>query len=130
MEVEFSLGPVGQLRLGVADLDRSDAFYAEQLGLRRLFRDGARASFDCGETRLLLEESADYAVVRPASPIYFRVSDIVTARRELEGRGVRFIDQIQMVASMGEVDVWITSFVDPDGHRLALMSEGPTGFQP
>jgi methylmalonyl-CoA/ethylmalonyl-CoA epimerase len=130
MALTFSLGPIKQIRLGVAKLDRSMAFYEDVLGLRLLLRDGGGAFYDCGETRLMLEESADHAIVRPGSPIYFRVSDIVTARRELEGRGAVFIDQIQMVAPMGDIDLWMTSFPDPDGHLLALMAEVPKGFPP
>ena len=42
----FSLGPVGQIALNVADADRSEAFYGGVLGLRKLFRFGGLAFFE------------------------------------------------------------------------------------
>ena len=124
----FSLGPVGQIGLYVADLDRAMAFYGETLGLKRLLLEAGRAVYDCGEVRLSLQQSAQHAQLRPASPICFRVADIVGARRELEGRGVTFTDQAHMVAALPDHDVWMNYFQDPDGHPLALMTEGPKGF--
>ncbi len=47
----FCLGPVGQIGLSVADADRSEAFYADVLGLTKLFRFGGLVFFDCGISR-------------------------------------------------------------------------------
>ena len=114
----FSLGPVGQIALSVADADRSEAFYGEALGLTKLFRFGGLVFFDCAGLRLLLEEGeAPHA----GSPVYFRVADIGLARRELEARGVQFFDQIHLIAPMEDHDLWMTFFTAPDGHSLALM---------
>jgi methylmalonyl-CoA/ethylmalonyl-CoA epimerase len=125
----FSLGPVGQIALSVADADRSEAFYRDILGLRRLFRFGGLVFFDCAGLRLLLEQqSAD--APRSGSPIYFRVADIELARRELEGRGVVFTDRIHLIAPMEDHDLWMTFFSDPDDHMLALMMEAPRGWAP
>ncbi|WP_293677059.1 VOC family protein [uncultured Phenylobacterium sp.] len=125
----FSLGPVGQIALGVADADRSEAFYGEVLGLRKLFRFGGLAFFDCAGLRLLLEQDNGDAP-KQGSPIYFRVADIVLARRELELRGVAFVDQTHLTAPMEDHDLWMTFFNDPDGHVLALMMEAPKGWKP
>jgi methylmalonyl-CoA/ethylmalonyl-CoA epimerase len=125
----FSLGPVGQIALGVADVDRSEAFYGGQLGLRKLFRFGGLVFFDCAGLRLLLEH-ARAGVVKSGSPIYFRVADIALARRELEGRGIVFSDDIHLVAPMEDHDLWMTFFRDPDDHILALMTEAPKCFRP
>ncbi len=129
-ESGFRLGPVGQIVLGVADLARSEAFYGGVLGLRRLFGDEGQAGYDAGEIRIVLQVRADHETVRPGSPIHFRVYDIRRARTELEARGAIFHEPIQMVASFGGHDLWITEFTDPEGHRLALMMEGPKGFAP
>ena len=123
----LSLGPVGQIALGVADADRSEAFYGTALGLRKLYRFGGLVFFDCGGLRLLLEQTAEEKL---GSLVYFRVADIVLARRELEGRGVVFSDQIHMTAPMEDHDLWMTFFEDPDGHVLALMMEAPKGWAP
>jgi methylmalonyl-CoA/ethylmalonyl-CoA epimerase len=127
--MSFALGPVGQIALNVADADRSEAFYGETLGLRKLFRFGGLAFFDCAGLRLLLDQQAEGGV-KLGSPIYFRVADIELARRELEGRGVAFKDRIHLVAPMADHDLWMTFFHDPDGHMLALMMEAPKGWKP
>lgn len=124
----FSLGPVGQIALAVADADRSEAFYGGMLGLRKLFRFGGLAFFDCGGLRLLLEQAGE--PIQSGSPIYFRVADIELARRELEIRGVAFTDHIHLTAPMEDHDLWMTFFADPDGHVLALMMEAPKGWKP
>jgi len=127
-EPVFALGPVGQIAMAVADLGRAEVFYGEVLGLRRLFGSDGEAAYDCGEVRLLLQQRADSGAVRPGSPIYFRVHDIRRARQELEARGVVFVEGLHLVAAFPGHDLWMTYFVDPDGHRLALMMEGPKGF--
>lgn len=125
----FSLGPVGQIALGVADADRAEAFYGEVLGLRKLFRFGGLVFFDCGGLRLLLEQQPAGAP-KLGSLVYFRVADIVLVRRDLEGRGVVFSDQAHLVAPMADHDLWMTFFQDPDEHVLALMMEAPKGWTP
>ena len=125
----FSLGPVGQIALGVAGADRSEAFYGGVLGLRKLFRFGGLVFFDCAGLRLLLDQAPADAP-KLGGPIYFRVADIGLARRELEGRGVVFADQIHLIAPMDDHDLWMTFFRDPDEHVLALMMEAPKGWTP
>lgn len=123
----LGLGPVGQIALGVADADRSEAFYGQVLGLRKLFRFGGLVFFDCGGLRLLVEQVEG---PKTGSLIYFRVADIVLMRRELERRGVLFSDQIHLTAPMEDHDLWMTFFRDPDDHVLALMMEAPKGWAP
>jgi methylmalonyl-CoA/ethylmalonyl-CoA epimerase len=125
----FALGPVGQIALGVADVDRAEAFYGGVLGLRRLFRFGGLSFYDCAGLRLLLEQARE-GVTKAGSPIYFRVADISLARRELAARGVVFTDEIHLIAPMEDHDLWMTFFRDPDDHILALMTEAPKGFKP
>jgi len=117
----FSLGPVGQIALGVTNADQSETFYGEVLGLRKLFRFGGLVFFDCGGVRLLLEQSSE--AIAPGSPIYFRVADIELARRELEGRGLAFVDEVHLTAPMEDHELWMTFFRDPDDNVHGLMSE-------
>jgi methylmalonyl-CoA/ethylmalonyl-CoA epimerase len=126
----FALGPIGQIGCAVSDVDRSEAFYGGVLGLRKLFRFGTLSFYDCGGVRLLLDQAKDPKDANGGSPLYFRVADIALARRELEGRGVTFIDQIQLIAPMEDHDLWMSFFNDPDGHILGLMMEAPKGYQP
>ena len=124
----FGLGAIGQIALGVSDVDRAEAFYGQALGLRKLFRFGDLCFFDCAGVRLLVEKSAEPR--KSASVLYFRCADIALARRELEGRGVAFADQPHRIAPMEDHDLWMTFFTDPDGHVLALMMEAPKGYAP
>jgi methylmalonyl-CoA/ethylmalonyl-CoA epimerase len=124
-----TLGPIGQIAYNVANVDRAEKFFAETLGLRKLFRFGTLSFFDCAGVRLLLEQTNDPTKVQ-GSPLYFRVADIALARRELESKGVAFVDQIHLIAPMADHDLWMTFFTDPDGHMLALMMEAPKGYQP
>jgi methylmalonyl-CoA/ethylmalonyl-CoA epimerase len=126
----FSLGPVGQIGFGVSDVDRSEAFYGGQLGLRKLFRFGTLSFYDLAGVRLMLDQAQAGAAITEGSPVYFRVADIVLARRELEGRGVVFEDQIHLISPMEDHDLWMTFFRDPDRHVLALMMEAPKGWAP
>jgi methylmalonyl-CoA/ethylmalonyl-CoA epimerase len=124
----FNLSAIGQIALGVGDVDRAEEFYGGQLGLRKLFRFGDLSFFDCAGVRLLIEKSADPG--KSASVLYFRCADIALAKRELETKGVVFTDQPHLIAPMADHDLWMTFFTDPDGHILALMMEAPKGYQP
>ena len=48
---------IGQIALPVADVDRSEAFYRDVLGLPKQYRFGDLTFFDCAGVRLLLEKS-------------------------------------------------------------------------
>ena len=80
---------IGQIALAVADVDRAEAFYGGQLGLRRLYGFSDLCFFDCAGVRLMLEKARDQGEVARSSVIYFRCTDLALAIRELEGRGSR-----------------------------------------
>jgi len=124
------IGRIGQIALAVSDVDRAETFYEGALGLRKLFRFGDLAFFDCAGVRLMLEKAADATAVLTGSPIYFRCADIVLAVQALEARGVSFEAPPHLVAKMDDHDLWMAFFTDPDGHTLALMMEAPTGYVP
>jgi len=126
----LGIGQIGQIALPVADVDRAEAFYGNVLGLRRLYRFGDLAFFDCAGVRLLLEKTPDAAGVTRGSVIYFRCADIALAVNELRGRGVAFDDAPHLIARMDDHDLWMCFFRDPDGHTLALMQEAPKGYSP
>ena len=79
----FGLNRIGQIALGVQDVDRAEEFYRDALGLRLLYRFGDLTFFDCCGVRLLLEKSRAPENARFGSPIYFDCHDIVLAVREL-----------------------------------------------
>ena len=126
----LSLNQIGQIGLGVTDVDRAEAFYGDTLGLRKLYRFGDLLFFDCAGVRLFLEKVGEPSEVRHASPIYFRCADLSLTVQELKSRGVAFTSEPHLIAEMDDHDLWMAFFADPDGHTLALMQEAPKGYKP
>jgi catechol 2,3-dioxygenase-like lactoylglutathione lyase family enzyme len=110
--------------LPVTDLDRAKTFYGETLGLTYLWENPASIRFRCGE-------GSELSVFkRPATATehtlaHFEVSDIETVVRDLEAKGVTFIDYTEgpltttgHVAQLGPARAaW---FHDPDGNTLGV----------
>ncbi len=116
----LALGPIGQVSRTVADLSASAAFYGEALGLPHLYTFGELAFFDCGGTRLYLHQTE----VKPESVLYFQVTDIHAAARELEGKGVTFLGAPHLIHRHADgTEEWMAFFADPEGRTLALMAQ-------
>lgn len=126
----LNLSHIGQISLPVSDTDRSEAFYETALGLKKLYRFGDLAFFDCAGVRLLLDKVGNPADLVPQGCIYFRCADIALAVAELAKRGLTFMSPPHLIAKMDDHDLWMAFFRDPDGHTLALMQEAPKGFTP
>jgi methylmalonyl-CoA/ethylmalonyl-CoA epimerase len=126
----LNLSHIGQISLPVSDTDRSEAFYETVLGLKKLYRFGDLAFFDCAGVRLLLDKVGNPADLVPRGCIYFRCADIALAVAELAKRGLTFVSPPHLIAKMDDHDLWMAFFRDPDGHTLALMQEAPKGFTP
>jgi methylmalonyl-CoA/ethylmalonyl-CoA epimerase len=124
----LDLNHIGQISLPVSDADRSEAFYANVVGLRKLFRFGDLVFFDCAGVRLLLDKVRESDKVPPQGCIYFRCADIALSVAELERRGVAFKYPPHLIAPMDDHDLWMAFFEDPDKHTLALMQEAPKGY--
>ena len=124
----FHLHRIGQIALSVRDVDTSESFYADIVGLRKLYRFGDLSFFDCSGVRLLLEKAADAQSATQSSAIYFSCNDIALGVRELEQRGIIFTSPPHLIAPMEGHALWMAFFEDPDGHTLALMHEAPKGY--
>jgi methylmalonyl-CoA/ethylmalonyl-CoA epimerase len=124
----LNLSHIGQIAPPVSDPDRSEAFYATVIGLRKLYRFGDLVFFDCAGVRLLLEKVSAGGTVRPSGCIYFRCADMALGVEELKRRGVAFTHGPVLVAPMDDHDLWMAFFEDPDGHTLAIMQEAPKGY--
>lgn len=122
----LNLRHIGQIALPVSDVDRSETFYADVLGLPKLYRFGDLTFFDCAGVRLLLEKATE--AIQPQGCIYFRCADIALAVAELARRGVTLTHMPHLIAKMDDHDLWMAFFNDPDGHTLALMHEAPKGY--
>jgi methylmalonyl-CoA/ethylmalonyl-CoA epimerase len=126
----LNISQIGQIALPARDVDRSEAFYERTLGLRKLFRFGDLAFFDCAGVRLLLEKTNEPEAPKSPGCIYFRCADIALAVAELKKRGLAFTSEPHLIARMDDHDLWMAFFADPDGHTLALMQEAPKGYVP
>jgi catechol 2,3-dioxygenase-like lactoylglutathione lyase family enzyme len=121
----LALDRIGQIAIGVHDVERAVAFYREQLGMRFLFEAGSLAFFDCGGVRLMLSTPETAEQEHPASVLYYQVVDIHDAYAQLRGRGVRFEDEPHLIANMDTYDLWMAFFRDSEGNMLAIMGEVP-----
>jgi catechol 2,3-dioxygenase-like lactoylglutathione lyase family enzyme len=120
------LGTIGQIHVSCTDLERSIAFYRDALGIPFLFQVPGQpmAFFDCDGVRLYLGKP-ESAAFRSQPVLYFRVEDLDDAYRALTERGVPFVDEPHLIATMPDHELWMAFFKDPDGANLALMSERP-----
>jgi methylmalonyl-CoA/ethylmalonyl-CoA epimerase len=113
---------IGQIAIVCKDVARARDFYKDALGVRHLFDAGPTLSFfQCGSTRLMLSPAEGEA--NGTSVLYFFVPDIESAKRELVGKGVTFIDEPHMIAKMPDHELWLAEFRDSEGNVLALMEE-------
>ncbi len=127
----MQLGPIGQIALAVSNTDRSEAFYEQTLGLRKLYRFGALAFFDCAGVRLMLSPPENNEPVKLSQgAIYFRVADIALAYAHLAKTDATLVDKPHLIAPMPDHDLWMFFVKDPDGHLLGLMMEAPKGYAP
>jgi DNA-binding CsgD family transcriptional regulator/catechol 2,3-dioxygenase-like lactoylglutathione lyase family enzyme len=113
------LGPIGQVARTVSDIAAARVWYGEVLGLRHLYSFGDLAFFDCGGTRLFLSPGA----VEGQSILYFRVTDIHGAVRELKERGAAIVNAPHMIHRHEDgTEEWMAFFNDNDGRPLGLMA--------
>jgi methylmalonyl-CoA/ethylmalonyl-CoA epimerase len=123
-DVNFGLGPIGQIALTVTDTERAIEFYRDKLGMRFLFQFPGLAFFDCGGVRLMLSNpDRPNEETISGSVIYFKVADIQVAAHALASRGVIFEQEPHLIARLPDHDLWMAFFRDPDRNLLALMCE-------
>jgi methylmalonyl-CoA/ethylmalonyl-CoA epimerase len=126
----LSLGRIGQIALGVSDVDAAERFYEQTLGLRKVFRpQPGMVFFDCGGQSLLLERFHEPEPIG-GCVLYFDVADISLAVRTLKERGVAFEHPIHLITRQPAYDLYMAFFRDPDGHLLALQQQAPKGYAP
>ena len=125
------MNQIGQIALAVSDTDRSEAFYETTLGLRKLYRYGALAFFDCAGVRLMLSPPENgEAVTIAQGAIYFRVSDLLLTVKDLKSKAVAIESEPHLISPMSDHDLWMAFIRDPDGHLIGLMMEAPKGYAP
>ena len=126
MSGEFKLEAIGQIHVGVKDIQRAVEFYRDVLGLPLLFEipDQQMAFFDCGGIRLYL--SAGQIEEIPSNPlIYYNVSDINEAFESISSHGVKFEGEPHIVHRTEDYELWMAGFRDSEGNFIHLMNEAP-----
>ncbi|HZE37528.1 MAG TPA: VOC family protein [Stackebrandtia sp.] len=105
----------------VSDLQRSMMFYTELLGLVEIDRAPDAVLLEAGFGRVLLWRRDDApGAGDPVMHLTFEVGDIDSAYETLRAKGVEFTHP-PVSALTGEVhDLRAASFLDPDGHGLAI----------
>ncbi len=119
----IKLSALGQIALPVSDADRAEDFYANKLGLPKLFRFGDLVFFDCAGIRLMLEGNSKNAGHAEGVCLYYRVVDIEHSCDALQELGVPFDMGPHLIAKMPDHELWMAFFRDPDRNLLAIMEE-------
>ncbi len=103
------------------DIKESQTWYADTLGLPHLYTFGTLAFFDCGGTRLYLQQEAE---PKAESILYLRVEDIRAAYDTLRARGVAFDSAPHMIHRHPDgTEEWLATFRDPEGRPLMIMAQ-------
>lgn len=121
----IKLSRIGQIAVNVRDARRAIAFYRDVLGMEYLFEVPRMGFFDCDGIRLMLAESESPDSHHPSSIIYYGVDDIQSTHDKLIQAGVEFTSPPRRIATVGDYDLWMAFFKDPDDNTLGLMSEVP-----
>ncbi|HUH12114.1 MAG TPA: VOC family protein [Longimicrobiales bacterium] len=125
-ERPFGLHRIGQIAQVVHDVERARAFYRGQLGMRLVHEVPERmAFFDCDGTWLMLSLPEGEGQDHPGSVLYFDVEDMDAAYGILGERGVPFLRAPARIADMGDHELWMAFFEDPDANMLALRARVP-----
>ena len=127
MEVmTLQITKISQIALVVHDLAKAEDFYKNTLGLKHLFSVPPKlAFFDVGGTRLMIS-LPEPQVSHKSAIVYFDVADIHAAHEELRAKNTPSLGKPHVVGKLGDKEVWVAEFQDPDGNLLALQSVQPS----
>ena len=123
-----SLGPIAQILVPVADVDRAAGFYADVLGLPLLFRFPGNAFFDAHGVRLYLATPSEPGYAGPIT-LYFRVEDVGATFDHLVARGAVVREAPEIAHRDPGYDLWLAFVSDLDGNNIGLMREAPKGLE-
>jgi catechol 2,3-dioxygenase-like lactoylglutathione lyase family enzyme len=125
MATPLALGPIGQISRSVKNIEQSIDWYKNKLGLTHLYTYGKLSFFDCGGTRLFLEENEAPST---ESVLYLRVPDINVAYDELQKRGIAFVSAPHLIHRHDDgLEEWMAFFNDLEGRTLAIMCQVKPG---
>lgn len=104
--------------LGVTGIDRSVAFYQDEVGFAVQARAPGFAFLDAGSVTLVLSEGLVKATGKGAgaAELVIPVEHVREAHTDLVARGVVFTQEPRVVTG----DRWAANFADPDGHLWSI----------
>lgn len=116
---------VSNVILRTSDLDRSVAFWVDQVGLALLGRHENFAFLDAGSIQLALNQVDQHVEDHSMTEVVLEVDDMSAAYVAMTGRGVPFEVEPRVVTSDGSRNLLAAHFYDPDGHGASI-----TGWVP
>jgi predicted enzyme related to lactoylglutathione lyase len=124
----LALGPIMQILVPVADVEKAAAFYEDVLGLPLLFRFPGNAFFDAHGVRLYLAQPSEPGYIGPVT-LYFRVDDVSSTFERLVARGAAVREAPEITHRDASYDLWLAFVSDLDGNNIGLMREAPKGIE-
>jgi predicted enzyme related to lactoylglutathione lyase len=128
MTASSGLGPIMQILVPVADVEKAADFYEQVLGLPLLFKYPGNAFFDADGVRLYLAQPDEPGFGGTAT-IYFRVDDVGATFDRLEAAGAKVRERPEIAHRDEAYDLWLAFVQDPDGNNIGLMREAPKGLE-
>ena len=118
-----TISALKQLAYVVSDVPRAVAFF-QQLGVPLLFQPSALLAFMAiGPVRLMLTQPQGAGIVGQNSVLYLQCQQIEAEYQRLQAVGIAGEKAPHCAANMGDYDLWLAFFRDPDGNLLALLEE-------
>ncbi|MGJ8663979.1 MAG: LuxR C-terminal-related transcriptional regulator [Marinicella sp.] len=126
MNKDTPIQAIGQISRTVENIEQSELWYREKLGLKHLYTFGKLAFFDLDGVRLFLSEPEETkeSAAFSESIIYFKTNDIKHSHQELLERGIEFSHAPHKVHTHDDgTEEWMAFFTDLEGRPLGLMGQ-------
>ena len=117
-----SLPPIGIQRvkviaLAVADLNRANRFYGQQLGLSPAFEGAERVGWWLGPVILMLKPDWVAPTATPNPRVTLAADHAPATQEALRARGIAIADEVRPYG-----DFYVGSFLDSEGNKLWFCS--------
>ena len=113
---------IAQAAIPVRDLEAAKHFYGTVMGLRHLFdAPPGLAFYQCGETRLMLS-SAEPDEGSGGAILYYGVSEVAQAHREMVAAGAESIVEPHVIAEVAGQPILLAMVTDGEGNKVGLIS--------
>jgi catechol 2,3-dioxygenase-like lactoylglutathione lyase family enzyme len=106
--------------LRVSDLEKSVAFWRDQVGLDLGFASDEFAFFAVGDVQFALNEPEVFRPQTSDTEVVIEVEDVGEAYSAMKERGVPFEVEPRPVTSDGQRTLLAAHFRDPDGHAASI----------